>query len=103
MSNKIDGTVPIARAAEPASVAQAVRAGGNRGQPIEAAAAADSVRLTGDAEGLQALGRELGAAPAGIDVARVNALRLAIAEGSYRIDPEAIATRMLELERQLGQ
>ena len=47
------------------------------------------------------MGRELGTAPAGIDMARVNALKAAIADGSYAIDAPTIATRMLGLERQL--
>jgi negative regulator of flagellin synthesis FlgM len=103
MTHKIDGGAPIARAPETVNAPAAARAGGERNQPIGAAAATDSVRLTGDAEGLQALERQLGAAPAGIDVGRVNALRESIADGSYRVDPQAIATRMLDLERELGQ
>ena len=45
--------------------------------------------------------RELGAP--GIDLARVNEVRAALADGSYRIDPQQIATRMLALESELGQ
>jgi len=52
---------------------------------------------------LQALERELGEAPASFDTARVDAVRAAIADGSYRIDPQAIADRMLSLERDLTQ
>ena len=55
------------------------------------------------AAGLQALQRELGSAPAGLDVARVNEVRAAIADGSYRVDPQQIATRMLDLENALTQ
>lgn len=102
MTHKIDGQVPVARTAEPASASVAARAGSERGEAVAAAAATDSIRLTDEAEGLQALERELGAAPAGIDVVRVNALRAAIADGSYRVDPQEIATRLLDLERQLG-
>ena len=102
MTHKIDGGVPVARASEAINASVTARAGSERGQPIAAAAATDSIRLTGEAEGLQALERQLGAAPAGIDVARVNALRAAIADGSYRVDAQEIATRMLDLERQLG-
>ena len=99
MTHKIEGTGPIARPAETASrPVPTVRAGAERG-PV---AATESVRLTGEAEGLQAMERELGTGPAGIDVARVNALRAAIAEGSYQVDAQAVASRMLDLERQLG-
>jgi len=44
--------------------------------------------------------RELSAAPA-IDSARVQAVREALENGSYRINPDAIAQRMLELDGQL--
>ena len=77
------------------------RAGSERSQPVAATGAAGSVRLTGEAESLQALERQLGAAPAGIDVARVNALRAAIADGSYQVDAARIASGMLDLDRAL--
>ncbi len=102
MTHKIDAGLPVARAQAATHASATARAGGERGEPVAAAAAGDSIRLTGEAEGLQALERQLGAAPAGIDVARVNALRTAIADGSYRVDAQEIATRMLDLERQLG-
>ena len=41
--------------------------------------------------------RDMAASPP-IDSARVEALRLAIAAGSYKPDPEAIAARMIALE-----
>lgn len=100
MTHKIDGT-SVARTAETLTTA-ATRAGGERSQPVAATPASDSIRLTGDAESLQALGRELGAAPAGVDLDRVNALRAAISDGSYQVDAQAIATRMLQLDRELG-
>ena len=102
MTHKIDGGVPVARAPAAVNASATARAGSERSQPIAAATASDSIRLTGEAEGLQALERQLGAAPAGIDVARVNALRAAISDGSYRVDAQEVATRMLDLERQLG-
>jgi len=101
MTHKIDGGAPIARPTEVTTRPLAPTRSGSadRGAPV---AATESLRLTGEAEGLQALERELGAGPAGIDVARVNALRAAIADGSYRVDAQAVASRMLDLERQLG-
>lgn len=103
MTPKIDGPPPAARPADTAAATSPVRAGGDRSEPISAAAAIDNVRLTGDAHGLQALERELGAAPAGIDVARVNQVRAALADGSYRIDPQEIARRLRVLERELNR
>lgn len=102
MSHKIDSPLPVARPPDAGNAAFTARAGGERSQPVTATAPADSVRLTGEAEGLQALERELGAAPAGIDVARVNAVRAAIADGSYRVDAQQIADRMLALDSALS-
>ena len=42
-------------------------------------------------------------APAGIDVAKVNAIRTSLADGSYKVDPQAIADRMLSLENALSK
>ncbi|MGH8073613.1 MAG: flagellar biosynthesis anti-sigma factor FlgM [Lysobacter sp.] len=102
MTTKIDGTPPPIRTTDPAAIGAAQsRAGEERSQPVAAAPPADSVRLTGEAEGLQAMQRELGAP--GIDLAKVNEVRAALADGSYRVDPQQIATRMLALDSELGQ
>jgi negative regulator of flagellin synthesis FlgM len=68
---------------------------------VEAAAGGDSLRLTGEAAGLQAMQRELSTAPA-IDDARVQAVREALQAGTYKVNAEAIADGMLSLEKQLG-
>lgn len=101
MTYKIDGTPPATRPAENIATSAPMRAGNERAQAVSATDAAGSVRFTGEAESLQALERQLGSAPAGIDMARVNALRSAIADGTYRVDAEQIASRMLELDRAL--
>ena len=99
MSQKIDGGIPatpqlrsVATTARPAPV----------GEPrAHAVQAGDSLRLSGEAGSLQAMQRELSSAPA-IDESRVQAVREALQNGSYRINPEAIASRMLELDQQLA-
>jgi len=101
MTHKIEGTQPLARPAEPVATPAAGRTGSERGQPVSATTASESVRFTGEAESLQALERQLGSAPAGIDIARVNALRAAIADGSYRVDAAQVASRMLDFDRAL--
>ena len=102
MTTKIDGAGPPGRPpALPPPPAPAGRGGVVRAARGAARPPPDSVRLTGEAEGLQAMQRELGAP--GIDLARVNEVRAALADGSYRIDPQQIATRMLALESELGQ
>lgn len=104
MNTKIDGGLPpAAKAMEMAATKPAgVRSGEDRSEPVGAAPPVDSLRLTGEASGLQALQRELSAS-ADIDVVKVNQVRAAIADGSYKVDPQQIATRMLALESELGR
>ncbi|KAF1689986.1 flagellar biosynthesis anti-sigma factor FlgM [Pseudoxanthomonas taiwanensis] len=100
MTQKIEGTLltPVRTGPVGGRVASA---GTGRSESIEATQAGDSLRLTGEAAGLQALQRELATAPA-VDAARVAAVKEALASGTYRIDPAVIADRMLELDRLLG-
>jgi negative regulator of flagellin synthesis FlgM len=103
-TSKIEGGLPPpVRAAETAGNAAAqARAGGDRSQPVGAAPAADSLRLTGEAAGLQALQRELSGPPE-VDLEKVNQVRAALADGSYKVDPQQIAERMLALESELSR
>ena len=102
MTTKIDGlSPPQARVVDTAASAAVARAGGDRDKAVGAAAATDSVRLTGEATGLQAaVERQLGQG-APMDVAKVESVRAALASGSYRIDPQEIASRLVALERQM--
>jgi negative regulator of flagellin synthesis FlgM len=102
MAHKIDGVgagiAPPARlATEPAGT----RAPASGGAPVAAPVAADSARLTGEAAELAQLQQELAQNPA-MDLAKVDAVRSAIESGAYRIDPQAIASRMIQLEQELG-
>lgn len=101
MSHKIEGSPPAAMRPVAPVGGQVSPAGADRSRPIEASAAGDSLRLTGEAAGLQILQRELSSAPA-VDQARVQAVREALEAGTYKIDPDAIASRMLALDEQLG-
>lgn len=101
MTHKIDIGLP--RPLDSVAAKPAPRAGTEREAPVAAAAATDNLRLTGEAAGLQAIERELGEGPASIDAARVGAVRAALADGSYRIDPQAIADRMLSFDRDFSR
>ena len=98
MSARIDGSSIVsiesyranARPAAGASVAA-----------VASVTATDTVRLSDDAVGLSALDKTLSSIPA-VDHGRVAAIKQALAEGRYVIDPEAIATQMSHLEWQLG-
>ncbi|MEP5765397.1 MAG: flagellar biosynthesis anti-sigma factor FlgM [Halieaceae bacterium] len=60
-------------------------------------AGADSVMLTDKAQQLLQLEEQLAQFPA-VDSKRVESIRQAIADGSYQVDAERIADRMLQLE-----
>lgn len=102
MSTKIDGlSPPPARVADTAASSSVARAGTDRSKPVAAAPATDSVRLTGEATGLQqAVEAKLGQS-APLDMAKVNAVRAALDDGSYQINPQDIANRLVALERQM--
>lgn len=99
MSQKIDGNLQV-----PQALRSATTPANKPGVSTDAAArpveAADSLRLTGEATNLQAIERELTTAPA-IDAQRVAAVRESLQNGTYKINPDAIASRMLDLDQQL--
>ena len=101
MSQKIEGTPPAAVRSTGPVGGRVAPAGADRSSPVEASAAGDSLRLTGEATNLQAMQRELSTAPA-VNEARVQAVREALQAGTYKINAEAIADGMLGLEDQLG-
>ncbi|WP_374013937.1 flagellar biosynthesis anti-sigma factor FlgM [Pseudoxanthomonas koreensis] len=101
MSQKIEGAPPPPAVQGTGPLGRVAHAGGDRSAPVENVQAGDSLRLTGEATGLQTLQRELAAAPA-VDSARVAEVRLALESGSYRVDPARIAERMLDMDRLLA-
>lgn len=108
MNGKIEGTPPqslrSATAAAAAPKGTTAKSGGTAPAstgPIPAVPAADSVELSGEAAGLVSLQKSLAEAPVA-DTARIAAVRAALDSGTYRIDPQAIAARLAQLERELG-
>jgi negative regulator of flagellin synthesis FlgM len=102
MTTKIDGpSPPTARIVDTAPPPATARAGMDRSKPVDAAPAADSVRLTGEATGLQAAVENQLGRSAPLDMARVNAVKAALADGSYQVNPQDIANRLVALERQM--
>ncbi|MDO7710324.1 MAG: flagellar biosynthesis anti-sigma factor FlgM [Pseudomonadota bacterium] len=63
--------------------------------------AVDTVSLTDTATQLRSLQQTLADAPA-VDTDRVSALKAAIEEGSYNVDPAELANNMINFEQQLG-
>ena len=69
------------------------------GKPVlrEVKSGGDQDGLTDMAERLQNLEQQLADEPE-IDQANVNRLRQAITSGEYRIDPDSVAEKMIDLE-----
>lgn len=61
-----------------------------------------NVKLSAEAQSLTQLETQLKAAP-DVDSDKVNALRAAIADGSYQINAERVAEKLLNFEAQLDQ
>lgn len=100
MNTKIDGLQsPVSRGTNAPAPSPAAGAGAAKGAP--ATGSDDSVQLSGDAVDIVALAKSLGGAPA-FDSAKVQAVRTALETGTYRIDAQEIARRLVQLERQLG-
>ena len=102
MSQKIEGQITPAAGVRGTSVTSRVQASGaDKSEAVQASTGGDSLRLTGEAASLQTMQRELSSASA-VDTARVQSIRQALEAGTYKIDAQAIADRMIDLERQLG-
>ncbi|MGQ0501655.1 MAG: flagellar biosynthesis anti-sigma factor FlgM [Panacagrimonas sp.] len=100
MSTKIEAYLPPAVASlRPYGSGQ----GGSsvKSTPVPAAAAVDSVKLTGAAHSLLQFDQSAPARSV-IDGDRVQAIRQALADGSYRIDSGVIASKLMRMEWELG-
>ena len=71
------------------------------GTDSSAGTAVDSVHITQSARSLAALSQLVQETPE-IDAGRVAAAQQAIASGQYTVNPERIASRLLQLEQDLG-
>lgn len=72
-----------------------------RGDEVNARARPSDVELSEDAKSLARAAD--GGASAEFDEARVEAIRAAIAEGRYPVDPARLAERFISLESELNQ
>jgi negative regulator of flagellin synthesis FlgM len=90
---------------KPARIAPAATVNRRGGEAAETAAAARSeagadVQLTGAARGLAAIEQSVRAMPA-VDELRVAAVKERLQNGSYEIDPQRVADKLLRLESDL--
>ena len=100
MSQRVDGPA-TSTVADLYRATSRTATGASPSAPVAATAATDTVRLTGDAVNLQQLDKTLSQIPV-VDQGRVAAIKLALAEGRYQLDPAAIADRLGHFEWQLG-
>lgn len=86
----------------PGSQANSAAGAGNTASdaPASVAGQDDSVRLTDSARALQDAAKVDG--QAAIDARRVEKIRQAIADGSYQVNPAAIADKMIALDAQIA-
>lgn len=101
VSNKINGLEP-----RPARVTatSGVRAlpGATAGPGQEAAQSESSVKLTDASRNLTTIADSLRAMPA-VDELRVAAVKQRLQDGTYEIDPQRVADRLLRLESDLAR
>lgn len=101
MGNKIEPSVGAPAAAAP--VRPVLRSREQAAAvPSSPARAGDSVALTGEAQAMQQLEQRV-RDESGVDDAKVAELRRILAQGLYNADPQAIAARLMQLERSLGK
>jgi negative regulator of flagellin synthesis FlgM len=88
--------LPLATTTPDHGTAQAATTASATNTP--AAPAADSVKLTDSARALQ----EASSANAPVDTHKVEQIKQQLAAGTYKLDPKAIAHRLVALEGQIG-
>lgn len=92
-------TVPQPSAANPrpaASDAEGSVSGRAQAAPAQSG---DRVQLT---ESARAIGAAANGADAPVDTSRVERIRQAIADGTYKVDAQRVADRLISLEKQIG-
>lgn len=70
-------------------------------RPAPQAQSADHVSLTPTAQQLRGLEQQIAEQPV-VDTQKVNAVKEALASGSFEIDPTRVAGKMMSLEKAIG-
>jgi len=96
---KIDNSIGNKTIATPSGEKKVVRNPGASATSTVPAKAGDEVSLTSSSQ-LQAMGSSIGEAQP-VDTAKVEAIKQAISEGHFKINPERIAERLLTSVQEL--
>jgi negative regulator of flagellin synthesis FlgM len=99
--NKINVLEPKLARITPAAATRALP-GASTDAGSDAPPSSPDVHLTGAARSLAAIAQSLRALPA-VDELRVAAVKQRLQEGSYEIDPQRVADRLLRLESDLAR
>jgi len=99
--NKINGLEPRAARVAPTTAVRPA-AGSASGAGNDSPGNAADVRLTHAARNLSAIEESLRNAPA-VDELRVSAVKQRLQDGSFEVDPQRIADRLLRLEQDLAR
>lgn len=70
--------------------------------PEQSSNSKDSVALTDRAKDLQALQNKIAESPV-VDNEKVEAIKQAIADGSYKVNADSVADKLLDLDEQAGK
>ena len=100
--NELAGASPAASTSLGATRTPGAVAAGSSSSPAEATGAAGDVHITDTASFLASLEPALREAPA-VDAAKVAAIRSALEQGQYTVQPEHVATQLMQIERALGE
>ena len=92
-------TVPQPSAANARSAASDAEGSVPGRAPAAPAQSGDRVQLT---ESARAIGAAANGADAPVDTSRVERIRQAIADGTYKVDAQRVADRLISLEKQIG-
>lgn len=101
MNTKIDGMpTAVSHSVSNSGKGAKAEAHASLDGPVNAVSGADSVKLTDTARMLQEVGANL-ASTSQVDAGRVESVRAALADGSYKVDAEVVASKLMDLEKQL--
>ena len=104
MTNKVgSGGIdnrPVQVSSDRAVKRTGVAGSGEAGTTAKAGGASTGVQITDSARQLAALEQAIRELP-DVDEARVNEIRSAIADGSYKVSPDRIAEKLLRMEHEL--